>query len=97
MIRPPPRSTLFPYTTLFRSKEMLKKKLQNEDLSKASLFDLLNDQTQAQEDELPNTGLSDELEKALSSIFIDTKNYGTRCSTLLIIGQNGNIDRKSVV
>lgn len=80
-----------PWPKLEKAKEMLKKKLQNEDLSKASLFDLLNDQSQAQEDELPNTGLSDELEKALSSIFIDTKNYGTRCSTLLIIGQNGNM------
>src|SRR5690554_7453225 len=25
MIRPPPKSTLFPYTTLFRSKELIKK------------------------------------------------------------------------
>jgi uncharacterized protein with NRDE domain len=52
----------------------------------ARLFDALADRTQAEDDELPNTGVSREWEKVLSPAFIRTADgtYGTRCSTLLI-------------
>jgi len=50
------------------------------------LFEALGDRTPAADDELPNTGVSTEWEKALSSVFIRTPDqaYGTRCSTLII-------------
>jgi len=52
----------------------------------ARLFDALADRTQAEDDELPSTGVSREWEKLLSSAFIRTADgtYGTRCSTLVI-------------
>jgi len=52
----------------------------------ARLFDALADRTPAEDDELPNTGVSREWEKLLSSAFIRTADgtYGTRCSTLVI-------------
>src|SRR2546422_10754211 len=40
MIRRPPRSTLFPYTTLFRSIESLERRKELEDLTKAAGFEL---------------------------------------------------------
>ena len=52
----------------------------------ARLFDALADRTPAEDDELPNTGVSREWEKLLSPAFIRTADgtYGTRCSTLVI-------------
>lgn len=52
----------------------------------ARLFDALADRTQAEDDEMPSTGVSREWEKVLSSAFIRTADgtYGTRCSTLVI-------------
>lgn len=48
-------------------------------------FELLCDEEKAPDDELPSTGLSMERERALSSIFIATPIYGTRCSSILKI------------
>ncbi len=51
--------------------------------SNDELFDILSDESQASDDDLPSTGLPYEAEKAVSAIFIKTPNYGTRCSTVL--------------
>ena len=80
-----------PWPKLNKAKEMLENSIQNNDISKATLFNLLNDHTKAQDNQLPTTGLSKEIEKELSSIFIDTGNYGTRCSTLLFIDENEEV------
>lgn len=37
---------------------------------------------------LPETGLSKQMEKAVSSVFIKTKEYGTRCSTVMQLFDN---------
>lgn len=55
------------------------------------IFNLLTDKTRYPREELPDTGLSDELEVAVSSIFIKTENYGTRCSTLFYITGDGKL------
>lgn len=52
-------------------------------LDKESLFDLLADESLADDNELPDTGIGYEKEKALSAIFIKTPIYGTRCSTVV--------------
>ena len=80
-----------PWPKLKRAQEMLRNKIQNNDLSTTALFNLLYDKTKASENQLPTTGLSKELEKEVSSIFIDTENYGTRCSTLLFIDKIGEM------
>lgn len=48
---------------------------------------LLRDGAIAPDDELPRTGLSLEWERLLSSAFIRSPDYGTRCSTLVRIDQ----------
>jgi uncharacterized protein with NRDE domain len=52
----------------------------------AMLFAALSDRSEASDDELPETGVSRELEKMLSAAFIRSPDmaYGTRCSTLVI-------------
>jgi uncharacterized protein with NRDE domain len=56
-----------------------------EELSRI-LFEALSDRTTAADVNLPHTGISLELERALSASFIRTADgeYGTRCSTLVI-------------
>lgn len=66
--------------------------ISSENINKDELFDLLMDQTKAEDEDLPVTGIPRDLEKAISPIFIKTENYGTRCSTLLLIDKNGNVD-----
>jgi uncharacterized protein with NRDE domain len=53
------------------------------------LFALLDDREPATDGELPNTGLSAEWERILSSPFVLNESYGTRCSTIVAIEPAG--------
>src|SRR6056297_830636 len=55
------------------------------------IFRFLKNSDTYPEESLPSTGLSPEMEKAISPIFIETEGYGTRCSTLLTIDRPGNV------
>lgn len=55
------------------------------------LFNILRDETPADEACLPDTGVSKEWEKRLSSIFICSEEYGTRTSTLLMVNRHSQI------
>lgn len=56
-----------------------------------ALFTLLQDHRTAEPHELPDTGLTAEQEAALSPIHIDLPHYGTRCSTVLLVDQQGAV------
>ncbi len=55
------------------------------------LFELLRDDTRAQDSLLPDTGIGLERERLLSSRFIRSPDYGTRCSTVLTISGDGKV------
>lgn len=55
------------------------------------LFAFLNDAEQAAENALPDTGVGSEMERVLSSMFIRTPEYGTRSSTVVLIGHDGHV------
>ncbi|MBL8002290.1 MAG: NRDE family protein [Flavobacteriales bacterium] len=57
----------------------------------AALFDLLADATVAADAQLPDTGLPLEQERAVSSIFIAGAQYGTRCSTVVLVDTEGQV------
>ena len=57
----------------------------------APLLDLLSDPAPASEESLPDTGVPREWERALSSVFIQTDDYGTRSSTALLVGHSGDV------
>lgn len=54
-----------------------------------SLLDLLHDTQQVEDARLPDTGVGLSTERLLSSIFIATRSYGTRASTVLVMHANG--------
>jgi uncharacterized protein with NRDE domain len=60
--------------------------------SAAPYLQLLADERQAANFELPSTGVSPEWEKLLSSAFIRSPNYGTRASTVLRVRHDGRFD-----
>jgi uncharacterized protein with NRDE domain len=53
------------------------------------LFQLLSDRTRPPDDQLPETGVGWEWERILSALFIQSPTYGTRSSTVLLIGKSG--------
>ena len=58
-----------------------------ETLNSDALFTLLQNPTKADKAALPQTGVSEEVEFNLSSIFIHLPNYGTRSSTLFYVDE----------
>jgi len=57
----------------------------------AELFDILLDRTPAPDSELPDTGVGLQRERELSPLFIAGDRYGTRASTVLLIGRDGAV------
>lgn len=54
----------------------------------APLFNVLADTTAASDDLLPDTGVGLELERALSPPFVLGERYGTRCSSVVLVGES---------
>ncbi|MGE0084821.1 MAG: NRDE family protein [Desulfococcaceae bacterium] len=55
------------------------------------IFHILGDRSTAPDDQLPETGVSREWERMLSSMFIHSPVYGTRSSSALLISQKGEV------
>ena len=60
-------------------------------LSVDALFAILTDSTQAHDEHLPDTGIAKPWEKLLSSVFIQSPDYGTRCSTVITVDHNQHL------
>ena len=57
----------------------------------ADLFALLSDRSRPADHLLPSTGIGREWERLLSSAFIASDGYGTRSSTVVLVGRDGRI------
>jgi uncharacterized protein with NRDE domain len=77
-----------PWPKLQRAKAAFTQALNNGD--EAELFALLDDATRPADEQLPNTGVSLEIERLLGSVFIASPTYGTRASTLLFVHADGS-------
>lgn len=56
-----------------------------------ALLDAMGDPTQAPDEELPHTGVGLDLERALSPAFIHMPGYGTRCTTVARVDDDGRV------
>jgi uncharacterized protein with NRDE domain len=79
-----------PWPKVVRGKMRLAPILGKSDVNKNDLMEFLYD-TEVATDNLPNTGVSADLEKALSSMFIKTPNYGSRCSTVVLVDKDNHV------
>jgi len=80
----------WPKLDLGRS-ELAKYCQQTSELNIEHLFDLLADNTKPTDEILPRTGVPIEWERKLSSIFIESADYGTRSSTVLLVDSFGQL------
>ena len=78
-----------PWPKVVDGKAALARLLQKDPLEPAALFALLGDQSPAPAGQLPDTGVGPELERLLSARFILSPEYGTRCSTVLLLERTG--------
>ena len=60
---------------------------QQSDIAIGELNKIMQDQSKADTNDLPSTGVSQEIEKHLSSIFITGPDYGTRTTTYLFFSE----------
>jgi uncharacterized protein with NRDE domain len=77
-----------PWPKLSRLQAQLLHHTEHQVTDSQTLLNLLKDTTQASDEVLPDTGIAVSLEKALSSIFIKTSGYGTRCSSVIEARRN---------
>jgi len=73
-----------PWPKVKRGKDALLGLMSYAQIDLDQAFAILADTTLAADADLPDTGIPLAWERALSAAFISTKNYGTRCSTLLM-------------
>lgn len=80
-----------PWPKVKKSKELFQSKIK-EDFQIEELIQLMQDDKVASDEDLPPTGLSLEMERAVSAMCIKTSNYGTCCSTAITIDFDGNVN-----
>ena len=74
-----------PWPKVVKGKAGLEKIIRNENSKMESeMFQLLQFAEPFPDEQLPNTGVSLEMERMLSPLFIKSDNYGTRSSTILL-------------
>jgi uncharacterized protein with NRDE domain len=79
-----------PWPKLRLAKSRLAAALEAPD-DEAAVMRLLRDDRPAPDAELPQTGITLEWERMVSSAFVRARDYGTRCSTLVRIGAAGHV------
>jgi uncharacterized protein with NRDE domain len=81
-----------PWPKVERACVRLDNHLDETTIDSETLISELTDTTTAPDEQLPDTGVPHDLERQLSSMFIQTPKYGTRCSTALLIGYDGSVE-----
>ena len=81
-----------PWPKVQRGKAMLRGQFNGEkEMDVENIFKILADQSQPDDAELPDTGVGLEWERILSPLFITSPDYGTRCSSIVLIDISGGI------
>ncbi len=80
-----------PWPKLLRTRESFERELAGDHPQPEALMRILSDRTMAADDALPDTGIGLEWERLLSAPFIVGDGYGTRCSTVVLMRNDGII------
>lgn len=85
-----------PWPKVENGKEKLTEVMNTNSIKNNDLINILTDSQTAPDELLPNTGISYDLEKKLSPVFISMKGYGTRCSTAMLLDYDNRLSFKEV-
>lgn len=80
-----------PWPKVHRGKEKFGSAINDSGIEPDTLFELLYDEQRAEDQFLPDTGIGLDRERALSSMFIKTNGYGTRCSTVILVSHDNQV------
>jgi len=80
-----------PWPKVERAKAMFRECISGEQPNIEAIFDMLKDDTVYPDSHLPKTGLSPDMERAVSPVFIRTDDYGTRSSTVILFDTNHQV------
>lgn len=81
-----------PWQKVFRGKENLKEIVtENDEISPNLLFEIMQDKNLAEDKDLPETGVGIVKERILSPMFIKTPIYGTRSTSVVLIGNDSSV------
>lgn len=80
-----------PWPKVQLAKELFMSVLDNETLKTELLFEIMKNKRQFPLSELPETGIGNEMEVKLSSIFIEMPEYGTRATTLIMVNNKNEV------
>lgn len=80
-----------PWPKVEKGKDLLRPMIEKKVIEPGDLLDALYDDRQAPDGQLPDTGVGLERERVLSPMFIKSPNYGSRCSTVVLIELNGHV------
>jgi uncharacterized protein with NRDE domain len=81
-----------PWPKLVRSRDRLRKLIDDDAVNETSLLRLLADRQPAPVERIDHPELAFQLAQAVSAPFIQTLQYGTRCSTSLLWSNSGDIE-----
>ncbi len=82
-----------PWPKVVRGKELLRPHMvDTAHVDPIPLFDLLTDNQRPSDHRLPDTGVGQEWERLLGTIFIDSATYGTRSSAVITVTEAGAIE-----
>ena len=81
-----------PWPKVTQGKEAFRKIVdQHNAIDPEQLVDFMKDGRRYEASQLPDTGVGLEREKMLSSIYITSEDYGTRCTTVILAKKNGEV------
>ncbi|MBP1970085.1 uncharacterized protein with NRDE domain [Virgibacillus natechei] len=81
-----------PWPKVTKGKKNLRDYVMNQEkIQPDELFEIISDAEHARDEDLPETGVGIEFERKLSPLFIQTPDYGTRSSTVLLIDNQDNV------
>jgi uncharacterized protein with NRDE domain len=80
-----------PWPKVVRGEELIGPLLRQPVLDPKQILDALYDERRGPDAQLPDTGVGLERERMLSSIFIKSPDYGSRCSTAILVHRNGHV------
>jgi len=80
-----------PWPKVVRGKALLKPFFEMDNPDADGMLDALSDQVCPPDAELPDTGVGTEWERILSPLFITSDVYGTRSSSVILVGKNHEV------
>lgn len=80
-----------PWPKVAAAKAGLQRIMADDDIDPEKIFTMLSDRVQYPDHLLPDTGVGMARERALSPVFVSLKEFGTRCSTVLLVDRHGRL------